>query len=113
QSPQENETPVAPMTLQQRRLQSPKDACHEPGVLLLFLDEQLDGRLVNRVTRRGRLAPQVAALSAFTDLEPLQRSDQGPAQFSLDLKSALPRDFHPAVAIVFEILQPAFHKFRP
>src|SRR5436309_11161578 len=98
------------MLRQQGRIETAKDAGHKPRMLLFFLDEQIDSRLVNRVAGRCRPLAQVASFPAFAYLESLQRADQRFPQASFELDSLLPGDVHSVITIVLEVAQPV-HRF--
>src|SRR5260221_5697951 len=95
QPPEENETGVTPVMLEQRRLQLPQNAGHQSRMFLFFLDEQVDRGLVRRIAGFGCLLAQVRALAAFADLESLQRANQRRPPLRLDLDLAFPSTCEP------------------
>src|SRR5437899_2099991 len=63
------------MTLKQRRIELAQNAGHKPRVFLLLLNEQVNRGLIREITRFRGLLSKVRALTAFTDLEPLNSAD--------------------------------------
>ena len=64
------------MLLKQGRIEGLKHTGHQPSVLLLLLDEQIDGRLVNRIPTSGGPRSEMRALPAFTHLKALQGAEE-------------------------------------
>ena len=109
QPTQQNETVIGPMMLQQGRLLALQHLGHEPRMLLLFLDEQIDALLVNRASSGGRLLAQMRAFPAFANLKTLQRADQRLPHVKRNTQVLRPRNV-PAVCFVpFEVFQPLSH----
>ena len=113
QPPEENETGVTPVMLEQRRLQLPQNAGQQTRMFLLFLDEQVDRGLVRRIAGFGCLLAQVCALAAFADLESLQRANQRRPPWRLDLDLTFPWNFAAMGAVVLKIIEPVFHLAPP
>src|SRR5438876_5852643 len=109
QPPEENESGVTPVMLEQRRLELLQNASQQTRMFLLFLDEQVDRRLVRRVAGVGCLPAQMRALAAFADLESLQRANQRRPPLRLDLDLKFPWNFEAMGAVVLKIIEPIFH----
>src|ERR1041385_4360013 len=73
---EQNETTVTPMPAQQRSAQFFQDSRHEAGVLLFFLDKEVNRGLINSISGCSGLLAQVYAFAAFTDLKLLQGANQ-------------------------------------
>src|SRR5438552_10581152 len=109
--PQRDKARIAPVLLEQGRIEGLKHTAHQPGVFLLLLDEQIDGRPVNSIASPGGPRSEVSALPAFTQLEALQRADQRFSQGRCNLDTPLPWDSDSVPAVGFEIIQPIHDPF--
>src|SRR5438045_9130284 len=110
---QEHETSIAPMALQQWRMQSSQDRRHQAGMRLFLFDKQIHRRSEIRVTRLRSVRPEMPAFAAFPDLEALQRMDQRTAQCVIDLNSEFPGNVQTVLPIAFEVIEPIIHVISP